>query len=133
SLIMPTESPNANAALPSDLPEDFLTQANHLLGNRLSAETPIVAKTGEGLFEALQSVALAMGVKLKPVPGEIAEQTEREVLLDRILRASALRQRKVSLPQGWESGDSGPLLAFRREDQRAVALVPHTKKSYSLV
>jgi len=130
---MPLPSPNANPPLPSDLPEDFLARANHLLGNRLSAETPITAKTGEGLYEAIQSVALAMGVKLKSVPGEMGEHSDREILLDRILRASALRQRKVTLPQGWQKSDAGPLLAFRKEDQRAVALIPHSTKAYSLV
>lgn len=129
-------APNSDAdvqAILHDLPEEFLAEANHLIGNRLSAETPIPARSGEGLFEAVASIASCYGIKLKPIPGDTAETPNQENLLDRILRASGIRQRTVALETGWQNQDAGPLLGFLREGKRPVALIPHSRKSYTLV
>jgi len=130
---MPESKPNADTkTILSDLPDGFLSEANHLLGNKISAEEPIPARSGTGMFEAAQSVAKSHGYELNPIPGD-ATDSDPEVLLDRILRASNFRQRTVALEPGWHHSDAGPLLGFLREGGRPVALVPHNRKAYTMV
>jgi len=50
-----------------------------------------------------------------------------------IARASELRTRRVVLAGDWWRQDNGPLLAFRGEEGRPVALLPTSKSSYELV
>lgn len=131
---MPREPSSAGTkAVVHDLPEAFLADANHLMGARLSAEAPIAAKSGSGLFEAAQSVARVFEIKLKPIAGDEVADADQDGLLDRILRASGIRQRTVALEGEWYLKDGGPFLAFLQEDGRPVALIPHSPKSYKLV
>lgn len=114
------------------LPEDFLTRANQLLGRRVlmkGAEAPAV---NMGLPEASATVARALGVSLDTAAVTGEESAGRDAYLERLMRASDLRQRVITLEKGWYHRDFGPLLAFMQEDGRAVALIPRSKRAYQL-
>lgn len=53
--------------------------------------------------------------------------------IDMIARASKIRIRETALRDIWWKKDNGPLLAFREEDSRPVALIPASASSYQLV
>jgi len=55
------------------------------------------------------------------------------LLLDDIARASHFRTRRVRLVDAWWQQDNGPLLAFLATDNRPVALLPTSARSYELV
>ena len=53
--------------------------------------------------------------------------------LDEISRASRVRMRRVALKGDWWRQNSGPLLGFRGEDERPVALLQRGTAAYTLV
>ena len=76
------------------------------------------------LHEALGIIGRREGIEFKsPARAEAASSDD---LLGNILDASGVRARRVRIDRGdkWWFGDSGALLAFRREDGRPVALLP---------
>ena len=75
------------------------------------------------LKNALSIIGRHAGLAFKHPPGQPGEPASR---LSRILSASGIRGRKVALARRdrWWVGDSGPLLGFRAEDGRPVALIP---------
>lgn len=52
--------------------------------------------------------------------------------LEAIAHASRIRIRRVQLTDNWWRKDGGPLLAYRREDHRPVALLPVSATQYQL-
>ena len=53
--------------------------------------------------------------------------------LDEISRASRVRMRRVAIKGDWWRSDSGPLLGFRGDDERPVALIPEGRSGYVIV
>ena len=93
---------------------------------------------GGALGEALALIGDREGIafKIPPAPGgghEDALDTEQS--LERILIASGIRGRDVALGTGerWWLGDSGAMLAFRREDGAPVVLLPGRFGRYRIV
>lgn len=53
--------------------------------------------------------------------------------LEEIARASHMRIRQVTLEPGWWQRDNGPLLGFRRETSKPLALLPVSDHAYQLI
>jgi NHLM bacteriocin system ABC transporter ATP-binding protein len=69
----------------------------------------------DGLAEAFEQVAEAMGVRAPPRAGEP---------LEALARGAGLRSRRVALEPRWWRRDGGPMLGWASPDQRPVALIP---------
>ena len=88
---------------------------------------------GAALFEALEVVGEHEGIEFRSPPR--TRGVSEEASLDDIVQASGVRTRMVRLSPSdrWWRGDSGALLAFRRDDGQPVALVPRSLGRYRLV
>jgi NHLM bacteriocin system ABC transporter ATP-binding protein len=80
---------------------------------------------------AARAVGDALGVSVRPAAPSEHPATLRDPL-EAIARASHLRLRRVRLSDYWWQHDSGPLLAYTREGQRPVALLPTAATRYVL-
>ncbi|MGD1898462.1 MAG: NHLP bacteriocin export ABC transporter permease/ATPase subunit [Phormidesmis sp.] len=90
----------------------------------LSAKTPLLVAAG--------AVGHELGVAISP-PGDSENlQTVKEPL-EAIARASQLRLRQILLRGQWWTQDSGPMVAYTREDQTPVALLPVKNNRYELL
>ena len=94
--------------------------------------------TGDGALQAaLALVGRHEGIRFRtpPAPQGGQDAAETGQSLDRILTASGVRGREVALRAGdrWWLGDSGSMLAFRREDGAPVALLPGRFGRYRMV
>ena len=70
--------------------------------------------------------------RFKPVdvPDEITDPNEK---LDYILRRHGIMKRDVELTKGWYKDAFGPMLAFTKEDNLTVALLPGKIRGYTYV
>jgi NHLM bacteriocin system ABC transporter ATP-binding protein len=86
----------------------------------------------EPLLAACRIVAEASGFEVrtswngKPAPGSPES-------LDEIVRASGFRTRQVLLKGDWWKRDSGALLVYRETDQRPMAAIQSSRRSYELL
>lgn len=93
------------------------------------------AAAGEGrehpLLQACRAVLRALGVASCPRPplDEQGQPKARDPLLA-VARAARMRVRQVVLRGSWWRGDHGPLVGYRQEDQRPVALLPTSPRRY---
>jgi NHLM bacteriocin system ABC transporter ATP-binding protein len=55
------------------------------------------------------------------------------ITLNDILRSSRIRERQVKLEGNWWKKDNGPLLAFKKEGDFPVALIPKSSSSYEYI
>jgi NHLM bacteriocin system ABC transporter ATP-binding protein len=114
---------------------ELARNAVHRLSTVLEKETfrdvsrPDIA-TADPLLAACQLVGRAIGVELRrpEYAGGMAGDP-----LDEISRASRVRMRRVALKGDWWRKDSGPLLGFRVEDERPVALLQRGTSAYTIV
>lgn len=101
------------------------------LGQLASVIRPKVRESqqtfGEPLLVAVGAVGRSLGITIS-VPGE----SEAEVSLEAIARASRVRIRRVQLIGNWWRRDCGPLLGYRKEDNRAIALLPKSPTRYEI-
>ena len=87
--------------------------------------------TDSPLLAAAGAVGKALGVTIQPpAPSENPARTQEP--LDAIARASQLRLRRVLLRGQWWQKDSGPSVAYTREDRHPVALLPVKGNRYEL-
>ena len=112
--------------------------ARRRLFDVLDPREPGPESSGAALQEALALVGRHEGIRFRTPPA--APQDSRDApqagpSLDRILAASDVRGREVALRAGdrWWLGDSGSMLAFRREDGAPIALVPGRFGRYRMV
>ena len=75
------------------------------------------------LLAAAGAVGKALGVTIEP-PAASENTARTKEPLEAIARASQLRLRRVLLRGSWWQKDSGPLVAYTREDRHPVALLP---------
>jgi NHLM bacteriocin system ABC transporter ATP-binding protein len=114
---------------------ELARNAVHRLSAVLEKETfrdvshPDIA-TVDPLLAACQLVGRSIGVELRrpEYSGGMAGDP-----LDEISRASRVRMRRVALKGDWWRKDSGPLLGFRAEDERPVALLQRGTSAYTIV
>ena len=97
----------------------------------LLAPSPPPASGGGALLAALRAVGRHERIFIRAL--DPPSPDEPPALAD-LLRASGVRARRVRLSaeDRWWRGDSGAMLAFRREDGRPVALLPGTAGRYRL-
>lgn len=66
-------------------------------------------------------------LKSRELPASIKETDEQ---LEYLLRPYGIMRRKVELKEGWYKKAIGPMLAVRKDDGNAVALIPHKSLGY---
>jgi ATP-binding cassette subfamily C protein len=84
-------------------------------------------KEKNSLLAAVKLVAESSGIKIYPLKDKDKEQ---KITLDRIARNSRFRIRKVALRGKWWKEDNGPLLAFQKDNEQPVALIPDKNQEY---
>ncbi|NEP36556.1 NHLP bacteriocin export ABC transporter permease/ATPase subunit, partial [Moorena sp. SIO3B2] len=80
------------------------------------------------LLIAVGAIGKALGITIRP-----AAKSENANTLDAIARASGFRTRRVSLTGNWWKTDGGPLLAFTKEENQPVALLPVKATKYEIL
>jgi NHLM bacteriocin system ABC transporter ATP-binding protein len=83
------------------------------------------------VFLACQTVGNYLGLTIKPHPDMIRGVRLADPI-GAVAKASGVRVRKVALKGTWWKEDIGPLLAFREEDKKPLALLPRSARSYEL-
>ncbi|NEQ06457.1 MAG: NHLP bacteriocin export ABC transporter permease/ATPase subunit [Moorea sp. SIO4E2] len=83
-------------------------------------ETPLLIAVG--------AIGKALGITIRP-----AAKSENANTLDAIARASGFRTRRVTLTGNWWKTDCGPLLAFTKEENQPVALLPLKATKYEIL
>ena len=96
------------------------------LSGVLSAEDDGWLRADSPLLVAAGAVGRAMGVTIEP-PSTGEDLSKLKEPLEAIARASQLRLRQVLLRGQWWRRDSGPILAYREDEHRPVALLPTNK------
>ena len=89
------------------------------------------AAQGHALTAALKAIGRHEGFSIQlPSP-----ESDREPDLQEILAVSRIRARRVRLsrPDRWWLGDSGAMLAFHRQDERPLVLIPSAAGRYRLL
>jgi NHLM bacteriocin system ABC transporter ATP-binding protein len=86
---------------------------------------------GTPLLVAAGAVGRGMGVKISP-PGRSENLKRLKEPLEAIVRASHLRMRRVLLRDNWWQKDGGALVAYTREDNRPMALLPISADRYEI-
>lgn len=87
--------------------------------------------SGNPLLDACRLVGRNIHIEIVEPP-EYLHREQNELDLDVIARASRIRIREVALNGEWYKQDSGPILGFIEEDERPVALIPHSPAGYTL-
>lgn len=83
------------------------------------------------LLLACEAAAKRLGIKIR-VPVEMLRGANVGDPVATVARASAVRVRTVALKGEWWKRDNGPLLAFEEKDNRPVALLPRSIRSYEI-
>jgi ATP-binding cassette subfamily C protein len=83
------------------------------------------------LLQVVQIVTQATGIPLRPLKFETLSRTPDP--LQTIVQAARLQMRRVLLSDRWWRQDCGPLLAYTRQDNCPVALIPTAPGRYELV
>ncbi|MGQ0650950.1 MAG: NHLP bacteriocin export ABC transporter permease/ATPase subunit, partial [Betaproteobacteria bacterium] len=81
----------------------------------------------DAIVVAARRVAAQLGIKLADVG---AFQGSAAALVQALADASGVRVRSVTLAGEWWNADSGPVLAFRAEDEAPLVLVPGRGRRY---
>ena len=84
------------------------------------------------LVAACRYVADFAGISIKLPKGSGTLET-REIELKDIIRSSRFRVRKVELSDNWWRSDCGPLLAFTKDNNLPVALIPRPNNQYDII
>jgi len=83
------------------------------------------------LLVAAGAVGKALGVPIRP-PGKGEELKRVKEPLEAIMRASRIRMRQVLLRDDWWKKDCGPLIAYTRQDNQLVVLLPSKASRYEI-
>ncbi|NEP49291.1 MAG: NHLP bacteriocin export ABC transporter permease/ATPase subunit [Moorea sp. SIO3C2] len=113
---------------------------NHQVTTEAIAELASVIKPqlkesfqqGTPLLIAAGAVGRAMGIQINP-PAQSEDLNRVREPIEAIARASRIRIRRVILRDYWWKKDNGPLLAYTREDNRPVALLPMGVGEYEVL
>ncbi|OLT63032.1 NHLP bacteriocin export ABC transporter permease/ATPase subunit [Moorena bouillonii PNG] len=113
---------------------------NHQVTTEAIAELASVIKPqlkesfqqGTPLLIAAGAVGRAMGIQINP-PAQSEDLNRVREPIEAIARASRIRIRRVILRDYWWKKDNGPLLAYTREDNRPVALLPMGVGQYEVL
>ena len=92
----------------------------HSTAHLPQGETPLLIAVG--------AVGKALGITIRP-----AAKSENSPTLAGIARASGFRTRRVTLTPNWWKTDCGPLLAFTKQGNMPVALLPVQATKYEIL
>ncbi len=101
------------------------------LASLLAPRKTFVPMEGTPLLVAMGAVGHSLGVPIRP-PARSEDFSRLKDPLDGIVRASRLRDRRVLLRANWWHKDGGPLLAYRKDGGKPVALLPVKATRYEL-
>jgi ATP-binding cassette subfamily C protein len=93
--------------------------------------TFLLEEEGAPLLVAAGRVGRALGVKILP-PARSEDFKRVKEPLEAIVRASRLRMRRVLLQDKWWEKDCGPMVAYTKQDNRPVALLPVSTTRYEI-
>ncbi len=108
---------------------------DNLIGVLKARRSPVEKRDdGSGLLSALDLVGSHEGIRFRAPPRRRGMEEETHDLTE-IQRVSGVRARKVKLAADdrWWRGDSGAMLAFRRESGNPVALIPGVSGRYRMI
>ncbi len=80
-------------------------------------------QSGTPLLVAVGAVARAMGITIT-LPTQSEDVSRVKDPVEAIARSSQIRTRRITLEGNWWLHESGPLLAYTKEEQLTVALLP---------
>jgi NHLM bacteriocin system ABC transporter ATP-binding protein len=86
----------------------------------------------KSLLFAAGVVGRVLGIDIKP-PGSSEDLQRVRDPLDAIARASRIRVRRITLQDNWWKQDSGPLVAYKLENNRPIALLPVSDTRYEII
>ena len=101
----------------------------HFEGSVRQTEDPL---SGNDLFNAVQYICKKKDIQLETYES-ITRAEGQDFLVEDIARLSDFLVRQVTLEENWYRKDSGILLGFYREGEKAVVLQPHGFGSYDVV
>lgn len=81
------------------------------------------------VFLACEAIGKKLHIKIKPHP-DMIRGVKMPNAVAAVARASGIRVRTIALKAQWWAHDSGPVLAFREEGNKPVALLPKSAHSY---
>ncbi|MBM3462012.1 MAG: NHLP bacteriocin export ABC transporter permease/ATPase subunit [Armatimonadetes bacterium] len=85
----------------------------------------------EALLRTCHLIGEVQEIKFRRPPQ--SSKTDKSDLITQVARASRVCVREVLLTANWWRHDSGPMLAFTRDDPHPVALLPRSSTRYDLV
>ncbi len=118
---------NARLKLNRDASERALDQLTSIFRPRESEFT----QEGGELLIAAGAVGKALGIEIRP-PARSEDPKRVKDGLEAIARASRIRTRRVILSGKWWNSDCGALLAYTKEGDRPVALLPINSNKYEV-
>ncbi len=83
------------------------------------------------VFLACEMIGKRLGIRIKPAPDMLRGLPVADPVAA-VARASGVRIRRVMLKGEWWKQDNGPLLAFRGDAKRAVAVLPASARTAEL-
>ena len=86
-------------------------------------------KVNDSLFKAISAIGIAQKIKIL-LPYYIKNNFTSENPLEDIIDASHIRTRKIMLQGKWYKNLSTPLLAYMKDDNRPIALIPNGNKNF---
>jgi len=92
---------------------------------------PIDTVSGDSVFNVCKIIGKAMNIKFVSVTADQTANLPADPL-EEIARASSIRVRKVILRDNWWRLNSGPLLAYREDDNNPIALIPVHPSRYQM-
>lgn len=122
---------NQEDVLLTELDADPLLLACQLIGARHG----IIIRNPPGALERAQPGQTVVTMPGWTFAGRSIESDERRRIdpVEAIARTSRARVRRVRLDGDWWRQDNGPILAFRRVDERPIALLPIAPARYDAV
>jgi NHLM bacteriocin system ABC transporter ATP-binding protein len=104
------------------------------LGRMVGAIGPQKAVSGskQELLSAVHAVSMRIGIKAQLPTSVSANEIDHGASLERILEASSLRSRKVTLAGRWWQKSTGDFVAFRQDSGAPCALLDQGIKGYRL-
>lgn len=99
--------------------------------NQKEGTVSLKEASGDFLLDACRLVGGRMNIKILAPPVESYE-SQGNINLEDIARASRIRTREVALKGEWYKEDGGPILGYMEEDNRPVALIPVSPSRYML-
>lgn len=113
-----------------------VAQARRSLYGALSpVRTTSTRDDDSNLMKALSAIGRHEGITFRAPPEPASGERGKAPSLDAVLLASSIRRRGVNLSteQRWWSGDSGAMLAYRKNDGGCVALIPGRRGRYRMI